>query len=271
MDKDKYLTTGEFAKVMNVTKNTLFHYDKIGLLSPEVKLHNDYRYYSFKQIETMDVILILKEFGMPLQEIKRYLNECNSEGLLNLLEKEENLIEKKIKELENKKTWITERREELKNFGKIDINKIYIKNESERYYLLKSSERSDNFSIAKITGDLIEQYNNALLTNTYKIIWLQYEENIKKDIHNNYHDVILLMNKKPKGIKYSILEKGRYIKAYHKGKWEDIGETYAKIKEYIKIKNLKVDNLYLESSIVDRLITNDYKDYITEINVRIIE
>ena len=45
MNKDKYLTTVEFAKIMNVTKNTLFHYDKIGLLSPEVNLHNDYRYY----------------------------------------------------------------------------------------------------------------------------------------------------------------------------------------------------------------------------------
>lgn len=56
---------------------------------------------------------------------------------------------------------ITERRKELENFNRIDINKIYIKNELERYYLLKSSDKSDDFSIAKIIGDLIYEYNKA--------------------------------------------------------------------------------------------------------------
>ena len=36
VDKSQYLTTGELAKLMHVTKNTLFHYDKIGLFSPRV-------------------------------------------------------------------------------------------------------------------------------------------------------------------------------------------------------------------------------------------
>lgn len=40
---------------------------------------------------------------MPLQEIKSYLEECNSEGLLNLLEKEEAFIDKKIKKLKIRK------------------------------------------------------------------------------------------------------------------------------------------------------------------------
>ena len=31
MDHNKYMTTGEFARRMGVTKNTLFHYDNIGL------------------------------------------------------------------------------------------------------------------------------------------------------------------------------------------------------------------------------------------------
>ena len=37
-NRDAYLTTGEFAKLAGVSKHTLFHYDKIGLLSPEIKL-----------------------------------------------------------------------------------------------------------------------------------------------------------------------------------------------------------------------------------------
>ena len=46
MDHNKYMTTGEFARRMGVTKNTLFHYDNIGLFSPEIVDTNEYRYYS---------------------------------------------------------------------------------------------------------------------------------------------------------------------------------------------------------------------------------
>lgn len=49
MDHNKYMTTGEFARRMGVTKNMLFHYDKIGLFSPEIVDTNEYRYYSIYQ------------------------------------------------------------------------------------------------------------------------------------------------------------------------------------------------------------------------------
>mgnify|MGYP000269148540 FL=1 len=48
MDHNKYMTTGEFARRMGVTKNMLFHYDKIGLFSPEIVDTNEY--YSIYQV-----------------------------------------------------------------------------------------------------------------------------------------------------------------------------------------------------------------------------
>lgn len=38
MNQERYIKTGEFAKLVGVTKHTLFYYDKIGLFSPEIKL-----------------------------------------------------------------------------------------------------------------------------------------------------------------------------------------------------------------------------------------
>ena len=46
MDKNNYVTTGEFAKLAGVSKDTLFHYEKIGLFKPEIVCKNEYRYYS---------------------------------------------------------------------------------------------------------------------------------------------------------------------------------------------------------------------------------
>ena len=60
MNQERYIKTGEFAKLVGVTKHTLFYYDKIGLFSPEIKLENGYRFYSFDQLDVFDVIQTLR-------------------------------------------------------------------------------------------------------------------------------------------------------------------------------------------------------------------
>ena len=45
-----YFTTGEFAKLCNVKKQTLFHYDIIGILNPAITGYKGYRYYSEMQL-----------------------------------------------------------------------------------------------------------------------------------------------------------------------------------------------------------------------------
>lgn len=45
MDRHEYMTTGEFAAAKGVSKDTLFHYDDIGLFCPEKVSENGYRLY----------------------------------------------------------------------------------------------------------------------------------------------------------------------------------------------------------------------------------
>ncbi|ADM70096.1 hypothetical protein GMA19_02290 [Paenibacillus polymyxa E681] len=56
-----HLTSGQFAKVMGISKDTLFHYDRLGILSPEFKAENGYRYYSIKQLQKMKSIISEKK------------------------------------------------------------------------------------------------------------------------------------------------------------------------------------------------------------------
>ena len=44
MNNERYITTGEFAKLTGVTKQTLFYYYNIGLFSQENKKENGYRF-----------------------------------------------------------------------------------------------------------------------------------------------------------------------------------------------------------------------------------
>ena len=80
----KYFSTGEFAKLCNINKKTLFHYDEIGLFKPEKVLENGYRYYSIYQLEVFNVIYTLKDIGMPLKEIKNFMDKRNPDNIIDI-------------------------------------------------------------------------------------------------------------------------------------------------------------------------------------------
>ena len=85
MNKKMYFSTGEFAKLAGVSKHTLFYYDEIGLLSPEIKnKENGYRYYSAAQLDILDVIYVLRELDMTLEEIQEYMQNRTPEQFLEL-------------------------------------------------------------------------------------------------------------------------------------------------------------------------------------------
>jgi DNA-binding transcriptional MerR regulator len=62
---------GDFSRLARVTIRTLHHYDEAGLLQPaHVDEHTGYRYYTAVQLETLQRILLLKDLGFALEEIR---------------------------------------------------------------------------------------------------------------------------------------------------------------------------------------------------------
>ena len=67
---------GEFSRITRVTIDTLRHYDALGLLKPaRVDPFTGYRYYSARQLMSLNRILALKEVGFSLDEIARILQD----------------------------------------------------------------------------------------------------------------------------------------------------------------------------------------------------
>lgn len=270
-DKKEYFTTGEFAKLMNVTKHTLFHYDKIGLFSPEIKRSNEYRYYSLKQMEMFDVILMLRDLEMPLQNIKEYMEKKNAEKLCQLLEQEEKVINEKIKRLTRQKKWIGRQIKHITSLDHIDYQGITIKQLPERYLCVKRSESSEDIAIAKEIAKLREEFMEENMYEDYTISFFQYEKELRKSdlkSYPSYHDIAIAVDKKPKGIKYETLEEGNYLVAYHVGHYHTIGQTYERLLEYIDENQVKTDGRFIEKYVVGHWLADEYEDYITEINVR---
>lgn len=121
------MTTGEFARMMRVSKDTLFHYDKIGLLKPEIVKTNGYRYYSVYQADLLEAIFMLRDLGMPLKEIQEHLAQRHPQAMERLFAEREVQIDREIEKLQSMKRWLRWNRERIQDAAEIDTAEIVIK------------------------------------------------------------------------------------------------------------------------------------------------
>ena len=91
---------GELSKYQNISKQTLIFYDKIGLFRPAyVDPDNGYRYYSAKQIDYLDTILIMKKIGFSLAEIREHMQDYTIVSSLTALRRQISVIDRRMDEL----------------------------------------------------------------------------------------------------------------------------------------------------------------------------
>lgn len=67
-------TVNEVAKLSGTTIKTLYHYQKIGLLMPEIVTENGYRYYGENELKRLQQILFYRELDFSLDSIKAALD-----------------------------------------------------------------------------------------------------------------------------------------------------------------------------------------------------
>ena len=89
-------SVNEFALLSRTTKETLRHYDRIGLLAPASRGANNYRYYSNGQLAVVNVIRTLQELGMSLEEIGGLKDTLTPELTCELFDRQLANIDKKI-------------------------------------------------------------------------------------------------------------------------------------------------------------------------------
>ena len=72
-------TTGELAKLCNVTVRTVQYYDKRGILIPTELSEGGRRLYSESDLQRQKVICFLREVDVPIDAISELLEEEHPE------------------------------------------------------------------------------------------------------------------------------------------------------------------------------------------------
>ncbi|MEG0944508.1 MAG: helix-turn-helix domain-containing protein [Angelakisella sp.] len=93
---------GDFARLTRVSVDTLRFYDKKGLLTPEViDPKSKYRYYSYSQLVKLDIIKQCRMLDISIDEIVKLFSQANSSAFEVALQKQMNMLQEKITELEH--------------------------------------------------------------------------------------------------------------------------------------------------------------------------
>lgn len=84
----------EVAKKLNLTVYTLRYYDKEGLMPFVERTPNGTRLFKESDIDALTVIECLKSTGMPIKEIKKFIDWC-SDGDSTLQQRYDMFLERK--------------------------------------------------------------------------------------------------------------------------------------------------------------------------------
>ena len=120
------LSVSEFARFSRITRDTLLHYDRIGLLSPAARGENNYRYYSSRQLALVNMIRTLQQLGMSLEEIKGLKDRRNPQLAGEVLTRQIAKIDQKIADWMRARKLLLTLQETILSVADIDEREITI-------------------------------------------------------------------------------------------------------------------------------------------------
>ena len=113
----------ELARLFDLCPDTLRYYEEKGLLHP-VRGENRYRMYGIQDVCTLNIIRSLRELGIPTRSIRAYLERRSVGETLELLDREEALLRRRMAELESALAEAENRRARLERYRNAEAGRV---------------------------------------------------------------------------------------------------------------------------------------------------
>ncbi len=118
-------TTGELAKLCNVSVRTVQYYDSRGILVPTALSEGGRRLYSQQDLSRLRIICFLRSLELPIDSIKSLLEEPHPEAVLSLLlEEQERSLREEIAQKQSRAVILAEARRALGQMRRISVESI---------------------------------------------------------------------------------------------------------------------------------------------------
>ncbi len=269
--KDKLLTIGQFAAMHGINKKTLMWYDEIGLFKPAViNPENGYRCYNYHQSPVLETILLLRELDVSIHEIQSFMKKRSAASLKCLLEEKITALDMQITHLQAVRATLCSHRQNMDTLLTMDLSQISIVEKEERCLVTVDIDRNTSFEqeVELITAET-EKYRLGRLHEASYGSMISVAD-LENGSFDNYSRLFIEIPFLPYQTGLHIMPKGKYLRAFHKGRWDGIPRRYQEILDYTREHKLTLHGFSYEMGINENVI-DQIEDYIVQIEIPVSE
>lgn len=264
--------TAEFAALCGVKKDTLLHYDHIGLLKPQWVGENGYRYYSARQLPVFDLIATLRRLDTPLGEIREYLDCRSPQALLELLEEKEEALNRERRRLDRMGALLQDTRSKALLASQVQPGEIHLETCPELWcavieapdfsgqgfqeavYLLHVRQllawAREQGSASQAPGDIFCR------------------ESLEQDkfLEDYYYCIV------PPGTtgwEIRIRPAGTYAVLYHQGPYSSEYSACRRLRDWVLDQGYEIDGDLYEEDLANDFVTEDPQSYLFKLSLKI--
>ena len=263
---DDYLSIQEFSKISGVEASTLRYWDEIGLFCPTIRNpENNYRYYSPAQLIALNFVTSLSDLEIPLKTIATLREERNPENLLELLEKQEKLMDMQMRNLRQRYSIIHARRELINLGSKVDESEISTTfKEATDMFLWPRNEYREGDTFLEPLANLVAQTGDYHINLSFPV--------------GGYHDSLEgfleapgkpnhFISIDPVGIHTQ--KAGDYLVGYARGYYGDFGDLPERMMDYVNKNSIATNGPVYTIYLYDEFSTKDPSQYLAQSSVAI--
>ena len=261
---------GEFSKITGLTVKTLRFYHEQGLLVPSsIDPETGYRYYALAKVEAARAITFLRGLDFSVSEIREILAQADDENhLLEVMERQRAVIDLKIrsyrKVIASLDQFITDEREarQIMTDPSLEIEEKDVAPLLMAGVRMKGRYADCGKGFSRIGRSLGRQIHG-------KPFLLHYDQEYREDDADFEACMPIRAGKAVEGISVRELPGGRCVSLVHRGPYDELGRSYARILRYIHEKGYQVQTpsreIYLKGP--GMIFKGNPRNYLTEIQM----
>lgn len=271
---DPCIKTGDFAKLCNTNKRTLFHYDEIGLFSPAYTDEKGYRYYSESQCDVFFTITCLKEIGMPLKEIKTYIDHRNPDALKKLLKEQQQKVQRDLEQLHRIEQVIDTKLQLVSSGEHLHfqnrLSPVILEEHPEEYLITSPRlDTSDHEVLFKAICQHIGYCTHFHLNAGHPYGAMLTVESLLSSDQDTYAHFFTKVQSPPSQHPFTAKPQGTYAVVYLQGNYYDADSAYRRLLDYIKEHRLSSGEFCYKEAVWDELTVESEEAYVTRISIQV--
>jgi DNA-binding transcriptional MerR regulator/effector-binding domain-containing protein len=263
---------GEFSKITGLSVKTLRFYHEEGLLEPShVDAETGYRYYASAKVETARAIAFLRGLDFTVHEIREILSRTEDDAdLLDAMQRQRALIDQKIRSYRqlvgSLDRFIAQEREvrQIMAGASYEVVEKMLEPMLVAGVGMKGKYSDCGKGFARIGRSMGSRIRG-------KPFMLHHEREYHEDDANYEVCMPVCAGKPIEGISVRELEGGRCVSLMHKGPYNELGRSYAKIFEFMHDKGYEwltpTREIYHKGP--GMIFKGNPRNYLTEIQVLI--